>query len=127
MTPDDARSALRDLFVHDVNNKQAILRAATAAGYGLPAETVAGLARPYPGSQVATNITTHNNPAGGLVKAAMLGASLMAGGGAGGVLLSHLLKPATEAVTQPKAEAKPSVVRDRVYDLDVKMSLEPKE
>ena len=122
MTPEETKAHLRELFVYDANNKQAILRAATAAGYGLPPEAVAGLARPFPGSQVATNITTNNNP-GGLVKAALLGATLLGGGIGGGLLASGLMSPAPRGA-EPKVIEK---ISERVYDFGVKMSLEPKE
>jgi len=56
----DAKRWLMELFAYDVGEKQRLLRAATARGYGLPG---AEFSRPYPGSSTTVQMQSTTQPA----------------------------------------------------------------
>jgi len=82
ITKAQTRQYLYDLHVDDVSQKQHILRAAMASGYGLDA---ASFTRPFPGSTTITNVTKEaKSPlaaiAGGGLAALLTGGAIAAAG-----------------------------------------------
>ena len=102
---------IQDVFAHDYAEKAAIMRASTAAGYGLDPSAYV---RPFPGS---TNNVTIHPPAtnGGLTKLA-IAAALLGGGGLGGAAISGALKPGVPPTVAPTAIA-PTTPAEREYEL----------
>jgi hypothetical protein len=103
------RQFLYDTHVDDVLQKQHILRAAMAQGYGLEPSSYT---RPFPGSTTITNVTqTPTNP---LKTAAIGGLSAIAAAGlvaTAATVLSGDAAPATPPPTAAAAETAPAELR----------------
>lgn len=88
------------LLIHNQNQSEALQRALAAQGQGLDPATYG---TPFPGGNV-TNTTTTNQSARGWLPGALLGAALLAGGGAAVLGLANYLTPAA-VTTAPNAPA----------------------
>lgn len=104
---DQVRDWTAQLFVWDQAEKQRIVRAADARGYGLPEDIYA---RPFPGSMGSSLSMIVKEPSkpvmqplrhgnGTLAKAALLTALTLGASGAGFGLSSLLNRPATPGVS----------------------------
>lgn len=100
------RQFLYDTHVDDVRQKQNILRAAMASGFGLDPGSYT---RPFPGSTTITNVTQAG--AGALKQAAIGGLSALAAGGlvaAAATVFTGLGDASPQATPAPSTVAAPA-------------------
>lgn len=113
-----AKSLLHNVWTHDVTERLRIRRKTLARDAGLDPSYDVGT---YPPHSPPILIEQRQKSGLGTLGSVLLGAGLLAGGGAGAVGLMSLLKPDTEAVVQPvKPETpKPGVDRDAEIEMEV--------
>lgn len=112
------------LVAHNLNQQQAMQRAAQAQAQGLSPEEYGTV---FPGSTVTTtNNTTTNNGNGGWLKGALVSAAMLAGGGTGAAVLMSTrtpepaVSPAQATPATPTKPPAPKVItlpgKDQQYD-----------
>jgi hypothetical protein len=124
VTADAVRALFAPLLAHKFNQEDALSRAARAQALGLPPEVVATLGTPYPGATVNTTTNTSSQQAGGVLRTALAGALLFAGGAGVALGLAKYLSPAPAAV-QPLAPRQQPAPAAPAWDAVYEQQIEP--